>query len=360
MNIIYKERIAKARSILKERGVDSVLFFSRENIRYLCGFTGSFGNLLCTLRSNHFFTDARYLEQAGKEVKGAKIHLAKNGIVDICRFISSNGVKKVGIESTAVSYHDFTVFKKSIGSAKVYPLMKEFHNFRAVKDSDELSRIEGAIKIAERSLEETLKLIRTGVSEMDIAVELEYRMKLNGSEELPFNVIVLFGENTSLPHGKPGKRRLKKGDLILIDFGARYGGYCSDETVTFVYGRPDQEQVRIHNAVNDARRYAIDLMCEGRKASDVDNIARKYLREKGLGKFFGHGLGHGVGLAVHEDPRLSNKSEDLLSSSMVVTVEPGVYIQKWGGVRLEDMVVVKKNGAKILTGLKKQIRMLEG
>lgn len=356
----YKKRSSALTKLMEQKKIASILFFSRENIRYLCGFTGSAGTLLFRVNSNIFFTDSRYIEQARKELKGARVKLANAGIPDVSSYLNSNGVRSVGVESSEVTYHNFIMFKNKVRSIKIYPLFEELQELRAVKDDTELQKIRRAIKISEDGLNDVIKLIKPGITESELAVELEYRMKLKGSEDLPFNVIVLFGSNSSFPHRRPGRRRLKKGDLVLIDFGARVNGYCSDETVTFTFSRVNSEQRRVWTAVNDARKYAIESIREGIKASDVDAAARRYLEKKGLAKYFVHGLGHGVGLAVHESPRLSHDSKTVLENGMVVTVEPGVYIPEWGGVRIEDMVAVEKKGAKILTGISKELRIIKG
>jgi Xaa-Pro aminopeptidase len=360
MDGIYKKRNSILLKILKQKNLDAILFFSKENIRYLCGFTGSSGVLLCRPHSRIFFTDSRYIEQAENEVIGAKVRPANLGTFEVYNYLDANGIRNVGIESAGLTYQEFLILKKMLRRAKIKPLFDELQELRAVKAPQELKSIKNAVRIAESALREVMKLIKTGITESEIAIELEHCMKLNGSDELPFNVIVLSGKNTSLPHGRPGKRRLKKGDLILIDFGARSGGYCSDETVTFVFGGVNREQSMVYNAVNDARKYAIESIREGVKASEIDSVARGYLDKKGLAKYFGHGLGHGVGLAIHESPRLSNNSKTVLKSGMVLTVEPGVYIPGWGGVRLEDMVEVNEKGAKILTGVSKELRIIKG
>ncbi len=360
MDANYKKRNSVLREVLKHKGIDSILFFSRENIRYLCGFTGSSGTLLYRRGSRIFFTDSRYIEQAKKEVVKAKVLLANGGTADICKYLNADGVRNLGVEAGGISYHNFLMLKNRLQGVRIKPLFDDLQDIRSIKDKSELQKIKSAVRIAEDALNEVIQLIRAGITELELAIELEYRMKLKGSESLPFDIIVLFGSNSSLPHGRPGGRRLKKGDLILIDFGARSDGYCSDETVTFVFGGVNSEQSRVYNAVNDARRYAIESIRDGVKASEVDRVAREYLRKKGLGKYFGHGVGHGVGLAVHESPRLSHDSSTVLREGMVITVEPGVYIPGWGGVRIEDMVAVEKKGAKILTGISKELRIIKG
>lgn len=360
MNPDYSKRNFALLKVLKRDNLNSILLFSHENIRYLCGFTGSSGTLLYRPNSMIFFTDSRYIEQAKKEIKGAQVRLANRGVVDICKYLNADGIKNVGIESSGVSLQDFVELKSKLRGVKINPIYDGLQNLRAVKDKFEFQRIKRAIKIAENALNKIIESIKSGITEIELAIELEHQMKLGGSEELPFNPIVLFGKHASLPHGRPGKKRLNPGELILIDFGARSGGYCSDETVTFIFDRMNSEQSRIYNAVNDARKYAIERIREGVKTSEIDSVAREYLEKKGLAKYFGHGLGHGVGLAIHESPRLSPDSTTVLECGMIFTVEPGVYIPGWGGVRLEDMVAVEKKGAKILTGISKELRIIRG
>ncbi|HEY4716159.1 MAG TPA: Xaa-Pro peptidase family protein [bacterium] len=354
----YNKRILKVKELLNKKNLDVILFFSPENIRYLTGFTGDSGVLVCKSGSNFLFTDSRYREQAIGEVHGARIKKGDIGMLDICSFIGADGIKHAGVESDAITLSLSLILKRRARGVRFKPLITELLSLRAVKDSEELASIKRAINISENSLLNVMHLFKEGVTEREVATELECEMKKRGDNALSFEVIVLFGNRTSMPHGKPGKRKLKAGDLIIVDFGARFNGYCSDETLTFVFKKVAPKQKFVYTAVNDARLYAIEKIKAGVKASEVDALTRGFLKKKGLAKYFGHGLGHGIGLAVHEPPVISIRSDVVLEEGMVFTIEPGVYIPGWGGVRLEDMVVVEKHGAKVLTNLSKELEIL--
>jgi len=217
--------------------------------------------------------------------------------------------------------------------------------------------IKKAVEVAENAFKEILKVVKPGIREIEIAIELEYQIKRKGSESLPFQVIVLSGERTSLPHGVPSEKVIKEGELLLFDFGARIGGYASDETRTVFLGEVEPELKRIYEIVRKAQQNALKVIKAGLSFKEVDEAARKLIEDAGYGNFFGHGTGHGVGLAVHEYPSLSPDSEGELEEGMVITVEPGIYLPQKGGVRIEDLILVKKDGVEILTKLDHHIQI---
>jgi Xaa-Pro aminopeptidase len=235
-------------------------------------------------------------------------------------------------------------------------LEKELKNMRAVKDAEELVLIRRAGGIASDAFQHITEKIQEGVPEREIALEMEFFMKQNEADALAFDIIVASGKRSALPHGKAGAKRIEKGDLILIDYGASFQGYHSDETCTVVLGSPSSEQKKIYQIVKEAHDKAVELVRPGIPIQDVDRAARDHIRQSGYGDYFGHGLGHGVGLAVHEDPTVNSENQDLIQEGMVFTIEPGIYLPDWGGVRIEDMVLVTSEGAEVLTRVPKELR----
>jgi Xaa-Pro aminopeptidase len=226
---------------------------------------------------------------------------------------------------------------------------------RSRKSDEELAKISRAVEISEQAFLETLPLLKAGVKEREIALELDYRMRLKGADELAFPTIVAFGERSALPHATPGERSLKEGDWVLIDWGARVEGYCADITRTLCFGANDPQFEELFEAVFEAQREARAILAEGVDAAQVDEAARSFLKEKGWGDYFVHGLGHGVGVVVHEEPRLAPQSKAKLERGMVVTIEPGVYLPEKGGIRIENLFFVDKEGSRKLTSLPERI-----
>jgi Xaa-Pro aminopeptidase len=352
---VASEKLERVRQILREKGLEVILFFSPENLTYLSGYTGGEGILGVSEEEAWLFVDFRYLEIAQKETKECEVRLLKKGFKEVREFLRGRDLKKIGLEAKAITLFEFGELQDP--AFTFLPLSKELEALRAKKTPEEIRLIKKAVEVAENAFKEVLKLVRPGVREVEIAVELEYQMKRRGSESLPFQVIVLSGERTSLPHGVPSKKLLREGEVLLFDFGARIGGYASDETRMVFLGEVEPELKRIYEIVREAQQHALSLIKPGLSFKEVDKAARKLIEEAGYGNFFGHGTGHGVGLAVHEYPSLSPESEGELQEGMVVTVEPGIYLPQKGGVRIEDLVLVKKEGVEILTKLDHHIRV---
>jgi len=259
-------------------------------------------------------------------------------------------LKNIALEEAHVSLRDFLRFKNSYhGNGSIVPLFNFIEEMRAIKDNEEVKLITEAARIADEAFQSILPLLKPGMSELDLAGELEYRLRKGGSEKLPFDIIVASGERSALPHGVASPRIIREGEPVTVDFGAVYGGYCSDMTRTFIFGTPSPKQQEIYDTVLQGQEMALSSIKPGQKASDADAVVRGYFQQLGYGEFFGHGLGHGVGLEVHELPTLSPKGESLLKEEMVFTLEPGIYIEGWGGVRIEDMVVMRSDGVQNLT-----------
>ncbi|NIM99477.1 MAG: M24 family metallopeptidase [candidate division Zixibacteria bacterium] len=343
--------------LLVDNDLEAFLVTSLENVRYFSGFTGSDATLLLTKDEKYLMTDSRYTTQAKGETRGYRVveYVKKvPGIVDV---ISKRHVNRIGIESQHMTYALFSDLTAKLDKTTLVPLDEEIRTARIKKDASEIRSLREAIAIAEKALESNMDHIKPGIDERDLAQEVEFEMRRLGAESLAFDTIVASGYRGALPHGRASGKKLNKGDLIVIDFGARYNGYHSDETCTVCLGRPTKEQRTIYSIVKEAHDRAISSIRPGVAFQDIDRTARQYIKEKGYGQHFGHGLGHGVGLAVHEEPRVSFDTVGVLQTGMVFTVEPGIYIPDWGGVRIEDMVLVKPEGAEVLTQIDKEIKV---
>ncbi len=352
-----EERLKSVRKILDMNHLDGILFSSLENIRYLCGFTGSDGVLLITRKESFFLTDSRYWTQSEEEVKGSQIVHYRKKMEGIFSLLFDLKLRKIGFESASLPFsaHQFLVGKLS-PEAKLIPLEEEIKNIRALKDKQELALLRASIEIASKAYLEVLELLKEGVVEREVALEMEWSMKRKGAEALGFDIIMASGRRSALPHGKASSKRVEKGDFILMDFGSEFLGYHSDQTRTVVCGSPSSEQQKIYRIVKDAHDKAIESVRPGIPIGEVDGTARDHIRNQGYGEYFGHGLGHGIGLAVHEDPVVNSENKGLVREGMVFTIEPGIYIPDWGGVRIEDMVLVTAQGVEVLTHLPTELR----
>lgn len=338
--------------------VEAILFFDMSNIRYLVGFSGSDGALLVGENKVVLMVDGRYVTQAKGETDGAEVFEYSDKTNGIIQVVTDSGLQKVGFESVAINFDHYLNLKGRFGGLELRPVSGEINSIRAIKDQNEIGLIKKAIEISSQALISTLELVGPGIREREIAMELEYRMRDNGAERVSFESIVASGENSALPHAKPGFRKIAKGDLLIIDYGAVYGGYHSDETCTFVVGSVTDRQKEIYSIVKDAHDRALDFVRAGVACREVDKIVRNHIESAGFGKHFSHGTGHGVGLDVHEAPQLSTKAEGSLEAGMVITIEPGIYIPDLWGVRIEDMFLVKEDGCEILTRIPKDLRIL--
>jgi len=359
-NFPYPERLQSVRKILVLNQMDGILFSSLENIRYLCGFTGSDGALLITGKESFFLTDSRYWTQSEEEVKGSQIVHYRKKMQGIFSLLLNLKLRNIGFESASFPFsaHQFLI-EKLPPEAKLIPLEEEMKNIRALKDKQELALLRTSIEIASKAYLEILELLKEGVVEREAALEMEWFMKRKGAEALGFDIIIASGKRSGLPHGKASSKRVEKGDFILIDFGSEFQGYHSDQTRTVVCGSPSSEQQKIYRIVKEAHDKAIERVRPGIPIGDVDGAARNHIRDQGYGEYFGHGLGHGIGLAVHEDPVVNGENKGLVQEGMVFTIEPGIYIPDWGGVRIEDMVLVTRNGAELLTYLPIELREIK-
>lgn len=328
---------------------DALLILGAKNIRYLTGFTGGDGALMAGAGWITLLVDGRYVTQARTEVPDVEVFEFRTRVEGVTAVAATRGVKSIGFESSFLSVDEYLRLKEALPAAELRPLPKGFELLRAVKDEGEIDRIREAARIAGEALAAVRDSIRPGVRELDIALELEYRMRRGGAEQASFETIVAAGPDAALPHARPGSREVAEGDFVMIDYGAVFEGYHSDETCTYAVGHASDHQREVYRLVLSAHDRAIAAVRAGVSCGEIDRIARAFLAEAGMDGYFSHGTGHGVGLDVHEAPRLASGREELLQAGMVVTVEPGVYLPGVWGIRIEDTVLVKEDGCEILT-----------
>ncbi len=338
----------------------AVLIFTPQNRRYLTGFASSLGYLLLTERANYLFVDGRYYEAASKKATGAEVVLIDRLFDQLNELLLSQGIEKVIIETeNEISFLNILRKKLTVKVSASEALSARLALMRSIKCKEEIESIESAQRIAEKAFQDTLEFIKTGVKEREIAAFLEYRMKLYGSEAAAFETIAVSGPNSSLPHGVPSDRKVGDGDFITMDFGAMINGYCSDMTRTVAIGYVTEEMERVYSTVLSAQQAVIDKVASGVDCKTADAAARDVITVAGYGEFYNHSTGHGIGLAVHEIPNLSPRSEGIkLRAGQVVSDEPGIYIPNKFGVRIEDMLLITKSGCKNLTKAPKHLIIL--
>lgn len=342
---------------MDRRRLDGFLVTNLLNVRYLTGFSGTAGMVLLTLRDALFFTDFRYETQAGNQIRGARVQVASGSLEKAAAAAANRRrLKRVGFEAGHVTVQTHkslrTAFKASLRAT--HGILEKL---RSVKDDDELAAIETAVELADAACTHAAALMAPGMTEVEIALELERHMRQHGAERAAFEFIVASGKRAALPHGVASSKKLEPGDLVTLDLGCTYRGYCSDLTRTFCMGEPTARQQRVYGIVREAQLTALGGLHAGLTGKEVDALARDLITRRRYGKRFGHGLGHGVGLAIHEQPRLAHTVGEKLEPNMVVTIEPGIYIPGWGGVRIEDMAVVTADGCRVLTRSPKPDRL---
>jgi len=353
-----KSRLKKLRQKLAEREVDALFISQPENRYYLSGFDGSAGFLLITPQDTILATDFRYTEQARKQAPDCEIFQVTNGITDwFPRLVAGFKLSRLGFEAGHISfalYQQLTDALNRVESqAKLTPVDKLVESLRAVKEPEEIVLIAEASAVTDSAFEYIEDIIHIGMSEKEVAWEIEKFMREQGSQSVPFEVIVAAGPNSALPHAKPSEHAIISGEPILIDIGAKIGGYGSDLSRTICIGSPDDTFNKVYDTVLRAQLAAIAGIKEGMAGWEADSLARKVIEQAGYGEAFGHSLGHGVGLVPHELPRLGPNSEERLVNGMVFTIEPGIYLNGWGGVRVEDTVVMESGKIKVISKARK-------
>lgn len=333
----------------------AVLVTSSHNMRYFSGFAGGEGAVLFAFDKKFLLTDSRYIEQAENETTEFLLTETNDYLGSACKLLNESCCKKLLVEDNEISARDYDRISKALENCEIIFGSDNMNTMRMVKTDKELEKIKQAEEIGSKAFEHILEFIKPDVREKDIALEIEYFMKKNGADGIAFDTIAISGKRTSLPHGTPSNKKIEKGDFVTMDFGCNVDGYCSDMTRTIVVGKPSGEQKKIYNVVKEAQQIGLDAIRRGIRGCDADKAAREYIEKCGFGQYFRHSLGHGVGLLVHELPNLSPKSEIVLQENMVVSCEPGIYIPDFGGVRIEDLVVVKKDGCENLTSVTKEL-----
>lgn len=337
------------KNIINEKKVDAIIVTNRYNIRYVSGFKGDTGMLVLLKGKRYLLTDFRYVFMAIADTKDRDYEVVdvanhKGYAGTINHIIEQEKIKVLGFENEDISYMQFMAFRKDLKCERLSEIGDSLTKLRIIKDAYELECIKTAESIGDKAFEEILKFIKPGVTEMQVAAHIEYTMKLNGAEGLSFDTIVASGINSSMPHAVLSDKKIELGDFVTMDFGCIYKGYCSDMTRTIVVGKASDKQKHIYNTVLKAQLAALDYIKAGVKGKDVDNVARTIINEEGYEGCFGHGLGHSVGLEIHESPNFNPREENIILANTIETVEPGIYIKDFGGVRIEDLVVVTDNG----------------
>ncbi|ABR48642.1 peptidase M24 [Alkaliphilus metalliredigens QYMF] len=343
-----ESRIQKIRETLKDKNLDCMLLYKPENRRYVSGFTGTTGYVVVTHDEAKFMTDFRYIEQAKTQCQGFEIiEISKEK--PLTYVLNQFQISKLGIEEDHVTYGQYKDYSMKLDQIELIALDGALTKLRVIKDEDEINNITQAARIADKAFIHILKYVKPGIMEIEVALEIESFMKQKGASKLSFDMIVASGERSALPHGVASNKTLSLGDTITLDFGCVYNGYCSDMTRTFILGQATEKQKEIYAIVLEAQNKALQSVRPGITGAELDEIARDVISKKGYGAYFGHGLGHGVGLEIHELPHINQLGKEPLAPGMVITIEPGIYVPGFSGVRIEDLVVVTHDGYEVLS-----------
>ncbi len=344
-------RVEKLRAKLAEEQLESFLVSSSVNILYLTGLSSSNALLLIGLEGEFLITDFRYEEEARLKTSGCEIRITQNQLWEEFSLLPPRVLgEKMGFESQHLPFEQYLKLKETLpSSVSLVPKRDLIESFSVIKDKGEIEKIRRAVEITDRVFEQILPLLKPGISEQELAAEIDYRIRKSGGERAAFNTIVASGERSSMPHATPTGRKLRSGELVLMDFGAVFEGYASDFTRTVVLGEATWEQKQRYELVRQAQREAIRRAKAGMNSRELDKTARQIIENAGYGPNFRHSLGHGVGLQIHEAPRICWKDDSILRPGMVLTVEPGIYIPSWGGIRIENIILIKEDGCEELT-----------
>jgi Xaa-Pro aminopeptidase len=360
----HKRRLKILQTAFDRNSLDAFLVTHLPNVRYLCGFTGTSGVLVVSEAKSVFFTDGRYSAQARAEIQGTRVVIARKPpvaaaaewLVENKGQLGGKNAKRLGIESEHLTV---AARMQLVGWLSSNFRLRETRGLveeaRMVKDAGEIALLRAAVALGASLFDRALEVIRPGVTESEVAAEMEYAARRAGAEEMSFPTIIAAGKRSALPHGRASKAAIPARGFVVCDFGVILTGYCSDRTRTVHVGRPTGEASRVYEAVREAQAAAIETVRAGVSVGEVDQAARKILKAKGLARHFTHSTGHGVGLEIHEAPRIAAGQTEILRPGMVITVEPGVYIAGRGGVRIEDMVVVTEQGCEVLTPTSKEL-----
>ncbi|WP_282244170.1 Xaa-Pro peptidase family protein [Psychrobacillus sp. NEAU-3TGS] len=351
-------KVAKLRTALEEKGIDALLITNGYNRRYMTGFTGTAGVAIVSKNDAVFITDFRYTEQAASQIKDFRIvKHEKTLIEEVAKQVAEMGIQSLGFEKEDLTYSSFELYKQAV-KADLVPLSGLVEKIRLIKTDEEISIIKAACRIADEAYEHIVTYIKPGMTELQVSNELEFFMRKRGATSSSFDTIVASGVRSALPHGVASDKVIEVGNFVTLDFGAIYNGYISDTTRTVAVGEPSEQLKEIYQIVLDSQLLALEKVKPGMTGKEADAIARDYIASKGYGEAFGHSLGHGIGLEVHEGPGLSFRSDIVLEPGMVITIEPGIYLPNIGGVRIEDDALVTENGLEKLTHSTKELLIL--
>lgn len=351
-------KLAKLRTALEEKGIDALLITNGYNRRYMTGFTGTAGVAIVSKSDAVFITDFRYTEQAASQITDFRIvKHEKTLIEEVATQVAQMGIQTLGFEKEDLTYSSFELYKQAI-KADLVPVAGFVEKIRLIKTDEEISIIKAACRIADEAYEHIVTYIKPGMTELEVSNELEFFMRKRGATSSSFDTIVASGVRSALPHGVASDKVIEVGDFVTLDFGAVYNGYISDTTRTVAVGEPSEQLKEIYQVVLDSQLLALEKVKPGMTGKEADAIARDYIASKGYGEAFGHSLGHGIGLEVHEGPGLSFRSDIVLEPGMVITIEPGIYLPNIGGVRIEDDALVTENGLEKLTHSTKELLIL--
>lgn len=354
-----ESRLKALQQRLRSQDLVAVFLTDLDNIRYLTGFSGSNASVLVTVNDAWFFTDGRYIAQAADQVQGAEVNIYLTEDEHRKQVSTrSSGIEKVAVEAASMTLAQRETFASFFPEADLVAVSVLVEDLRRAKEPEELLAIREAARIADEGLEHILGRVEIGRTERDLALDLEFYMRTHGAEDVSFELIVAGGERSALPHARPTDSPVEPDRFLLFDLGCKYQGYCSDITRTVVVGSADARHVEVYESVLRAQSAGLDALGPGVRCADVDSAARGVLVEAGFGAQFSHGLGHGVGIQIHEAPTLRATSEDVLRQGDVVTIEPGAYFPGWGGVRIEDLAVITKDGYEVLSKSPKDLRSL--
>ena len=349
--------IKKLQKFLEKENLDLLLVTFLPNVRYLSGYSGTNGLVLISPNGSLFLTDFRYKEQVKEQVKYLKIVIAERDLIQSLATLSLLKPKrlKLGFEQNHLSCGTYQKLRALLPDCLLVPTENAVESISIKKDQNEIDKIRKAVRITDQVFSEILDFIKPKVTEQDVAAEIEYRFKRYGSTTPLYETIVASGKRSALPHGVASSKRIEKGDLVTLDMGAVYEGYTADMTRTVVVGKANKRQKKVYNIVLKAQKQALSKIKPKMRACDLDKVARDVIKRAGYGKYFGHGLGHGIGLVIHDNPAINPRNEQLLEPGMVITIEPGIYIPNWGGVRIEDDVLVTKKRCEVLTKAEKNL-----
>jgi Xaa-Pro aminopeptidase len=353
----YLSRQKTFQKTIEAEGLDGLVVTHPANLRYLCGYSGSNGLLLFLDGRHVFFTDGRYTQQAREEVRGVRVVIAKGPLLDAAsKIIGDRKRVAIGFEADHTSVAAANDMRRALRKKVTWkPVSGLVMRQRMIKDAEELSIIRKAVRMGAEVYEQAVEKVRAGVAESEIAGELEFAARRAGADGMSFETIVAGGKRSALPHGRASHAPIPRRGFVVIDSGVVFDGYCSDMTRTVHVGRASREERRWYDAVLEAQLAGIAAVKPGVTGGDVDHAAREVLRQAKLDKFFTHSTGHGVGLEIHEPPRLGTGQKEVLQVGMVVTIEPGIYVADKGGIRTEDMVVVTAQGCEVLTPVSKEL-----